>query len=1164
MPPGAIVLSQTRQTQPQRGSDGPPTGFLDNIAAGTRVAMDQWSDTQALRRVQGYADLGDALVERGVAREALQREKSMLARAYGSSNAAFDYSPDLVWQAVERARAEDGKAFADIPKTRHEFEKWVLSRKGERQRDQGVSARGRGVGAFIGNLAGQSAADMADSDLGPLQFIVGAGGKTAAQAFIRAGTLEAVIEGAKQPERIRNRQQLGEKTSAGEIALDIGGSFVFAGALAGGGKFLGDNWDAIKSAPAAVQERAWGAILDRTPGLRDKVGAKVDWDSLDPHLADIAEATIDRTRMTDAERGAILALRRESEIDAGNPFVPDGAGTKAHYDILGETLQGIINDSPAYVPKTRPSPAARLRTGSSIATGVTGDAIATVKARIGVVESGGSATARNPRSSAMGLYQFTNGTWLSYYKARFGSQGLSDAQIIAKKGDTNLQNTLMDDLLADNSKALQDAGFAADPGNLYLAHFAGHGGATKLLRADPNAPVASVLGQKVVDANPFLRGMRAADVIAWAQRKMGGKAPPVAARTPDAGRTEADVIGALDRELADTQDALARLDSELAAGTRGIDDALDDIAPDAVPVVDATPLPRIDAPTAPRAPIADTALPETDGAQVISMTPEARAIMPELRRIVDGERAVSLNNPAALSTRLGVDERNLQIALQQMAIDGLLIQKRNGSFTRLPQRKDGPEDIFQFIASRGGLADNEGHDLGSIFEVEREVRWKRKPDKDGNGGEPLAKPYRTTRPALIPGYGPLVRRGSGLSVDDMGEQLWEAGYFGPYPYTPRPTEREIIAVLQDAWGSGSKVFSVEDAARVADMAEDAARASTYADPRNPFASDFQSEEHFDWEWRQFDNAADEAFGVTLDQDAFVLAWGEYRAAGDGDIRGAVLRAIQREIDDVQARQIAEKGAENAADIIDEWEAAFQQGGRSGDEDGAGPIFDAGDPGPSGPPRGPVEWEETGPVDPERWQAWDEPDGDAARITADSMEHDLRVQAEAMARYQQEFDSPRNGEEAADLLGPEKVDPERPDWIAGWELGRNGGDSPPIDTALHDGWTVGNNTFKRQGALDDPTPTITTRADGQDDFAAPTGAQVRTALERQTEGGIRPTGPQRAPGSDGGLFDTRDTTGDVFEQVSFRLDEEGDVVNPADLLAEFEADADFFKNVRDCL
>jgi hypothetical protein len=87
---------------------------------------------------------------------------------------------------------------------------------------------------------------------------------------------------------------------------------------------------------------------------------------------------------------------------------------------------------------------------------------------------------------------------------------------------------------ADNGAILSKAGLPVTPGSTYLAHFAGPQGAVKVLSADPSTPVGDVLGAGAVNANPFLRGMTVGDLQAWADRKMGGKAPAVrtASATP--------------------------------------------------------------------------------------------------------------------------------------------------------------------------------------------------------------------------------------------------------------------------------------------------------------------------------------------------------------------------------------------------------------------------------------------------------------------------------------------------------------------------------------------------------------------------------------------------------------------------------------------------------
>jgi hypothetical protein len=143
------------------------------------------------------------------------------------------------------------------------------------------------------------------------------------------------------------------------------------------------------------------------------------------------------------------------------------------------------------------------------------------------VESGGNPNATNPSSSASGLGQFIDSTWLSTLKqARPDlAQGKSDADLLALKTDPQLSREMTEAYANQNQAILSKAGVPVTPGTTYLAHFAGPGGAVKVLQADPNAPVESVLGAAAVKANPFLRGMTASALQAWADKKMGGNAP---------------------------------------------------------------------------------------------------------------------------------------------------------------------------------------------------------------------------------------------------------------------------------------------------------------------------------------------------------------------------------------------------------------------------------------------------------------------------------------------------------------------------------------------------------------------------------------------------------------------------------------------------------------
>jgi hypothetical protein len=142
--------------------------------------------------------------------------------------------------------------------------------------------------------------------------------------------------------------------------------------------------------------------------------------------------------------------------------------------------------------------------------------------RIVGVESGGNAMATNPRSSAAGAGQFLANTWLTMmqrYRPDLAA-GKTREQILQLRFDPALSREMTQRYAEENAKYLQSRGIEPTPGNTYLAHFAGSGGAAAL-HANPQAPVESTLGSRAVAANPFLRGKTGQDVIDWANRKMG-------------------------------------------------------------------------------------------------------------------------------------------------------------------------------------------------------------------------------------------------------------------------------------------------------------------------------------------------------------------------------------------------------------------------------------------------------------------------------------------------------------------------------------------------------------------------------------------------------------------------------------------------------------------
>jgi hypothetical protein len=220
-----------------------------------------------------------------------------------------------------------------------------------------------------------------------------------------------------------------------------------------------------------------------------------------------------RTATTD-ELGGVIA-DNDALIDAMPGLTPierDELRRKGHRAIGLSHLDAL--------PPEQVKALANSRTGQSVVD------------RIVQVESGGRSNVKNPNSSATGAGQFIDSTWLtmvSRYRPDL-AQGKTRQEVLALRSDPQLSREMVDKYAQENGAVLRNAGINPTAGNVYLAHFLGPQGATKVLTANPNTPVEQILPAPVINANrSILAGKSAGEVAGWSERKMAGATPALSA-----------------------------------------------------------------------------------------------------------------------------------------------------------------------------------------------------------------------------------------------------------------------------------------------------------------------------------------------------------------------------------------------------------------------------------------------------------------------------------------------------------------------------------------------------------------------------------------------------------------------------------------------------------
>jgi len=159
----------------------------------------------------------------------------------------------------------------------------------------------------------------------------------------------------------------------------------------------------------------------------------------------------------------------------------------------------------------------------NLAIGAPDAAFETFLDRLMHAESSGRDDAANPRSTALGAFQFIRSTFVDVVRRHFASEvaTLDDEAVLALRTNRDFARRAASAFSKENLAFLSEQGLNPTFGHLRLAFLVGPTGAARLLQVEPTTPVADILGSAAITANPFMKGMNAADLIARATRDVG-------------------------------------------------------------------------------------------------------------------------------------------------------------------------------------------------------------------------------------------------------------------------------------------------------------------------------------------------------------------------------------------------------------------------------------------------------------------------------------------------------------------------------------------------------------------------------------------------------------------------------------------------------------------
>jgi len=159
--------------------------------------------------------------------------------------------------------------------------------------------------------------------------------------------------------------------------------------------------------------------------------------------------------------------------------------------------------------------------------------LATFLDRLMAAESGGRDSAANPLSTALGPFQFIKSTFIDIARRHFPEllAEHTDEQVLALRTTRHFARSAAEAYTLENAAHLKSQGHEPTWPHLRLAFLLGPTGASRVLQAPQDTPLSQILSASVLQANPFMIGKTATDLVARAARDVSAENHSVSARS---------------------------------------------------------------------------------------------------------------------------------------------------------------------------------------------------------------------------------------------------------------------------------------------------------------------------------------------------------------------------------------------------------------------------------------------------------------------------------------------------------------------------------------------------------------------------------------------------------------------------------------------------------